>query len=79
MTSAPSTSSSSIGTRPFSIAGASTSARPRSSAAAAATAATSIRKPSREGPPATASGIEDSRAIMCACPVRSRCALRFGR
>jgi len=40
----------------------------------AADAAISIRKPSFDGPAATANGIDDARAMVLAPPVRNRCA-----
>ncbi|XQU67577.1 hypothetical protein OJJOAM_000308 [Cupriavidus sp. H18C1] len=42
-------------------------------------AATSIMKPSREVPPATANGIDDTSAMLLARPERSRCARTLGR
>ena len=45
----------------------------------AATEATSIKKPRREGPPATANGMDDISAIMRVPPPRRRWALRLGR
>jgi hypothetical protein len=38
-----------------------------------------MQNPSRDGPPATANGIEEASAITYACPRRSRCARRSGR
>lgn len=52
---------------------------PRENAVTAAAAAISIRKPSREGPAATAKGMEETRAIEPARPVRRRWARWFGR
>ena len=53
-------------------------ARSRLSADMAAEAAISIRKPSRDGPAATANGIEDASAMVPVRPLRSARAMLLG-